>query len=95
MRDGVFLSNKEFNSIVELVSFTKYMTFFSPNGSNEISHFKDIPIELLDVFRMKFGSKYRIRYRGGRVGKHDGRTKTQCYQDCTKVNADRFAAYTL
>lgn len=101
MKQGVLLTDKEYNILIELVSFDRYLTRNQPKrgGSSvgsyypEVSTYKSIPIELLDIFKEKFGSKYRIRYRGERVGKNDGRTLTQCYQDCTKANARSFAAY--
>lgn len=95
MKQGVLLTDKEYNILIELVSFDRYLTRKQPNGCYhpEVSTYKNIPIELLDIFRNKFGSAFRIRYRGERVGKNDGRTRTQCYQDCTKANARSFAAY--
>ena len=104
MKQGVLLTNREYNILIELVSFDRYLTRNQPKrggrgGSSvgsyypEVSTYKNIPIQLLDIFKEKFGSSFRIRYRGERVGKNDGRTLTQCYQDCTKANAKSFAAY--
>jgi len=94
-RHAVLLTNTEYKILIHLVSFDSYFTSYQPNSFGEYSIYKNIPIELLDIFREKFGSSFRIRYRGERVGKNDGRTRTQCYQDCTKANARSFAAYTL
>ena len=100
MVEGVLLSNKEFNTLIGLVQFNAYRTEVQPKRNKnswyaECSAYKNIPIELLDVFKMKFGTKFRIRYRGERTAfrVEDGRTRTQCHQDCIKSRADRFSAY--
>jgi predicted RNase H-like nuclease (RuvC/YqgF family) len=56
-----------------------------------------VPIQLLSEFRRQFGSAFRIRYRGNRIKFKglDGRTSTQCYQDCIKKRADFFSAYAI
>jgi len=59
----------------------------------EYSTYKNIHISLLEDFKSKFGSQFRIRYRGPRVGMGDGRSKIRCQQDCIKQNAFTFSAY--
>jgi hypothetical protein len=63
------------------------------------SEFHGIPVKNLEDTKLLLanlypGQKYRIRYRGPRVGL-DNRTKTQQYQDCVKAHATTFAVYFL
>jgi predicted RNase H-like nuclease (RuvC/YqgF family) len=73
----------------------KFHYYATPNG--ERSSYKGVPIQLLSEFRRQFGSAFRIRYRGNRIKFKglDGRTSTQCYQDCIKKRADFFSAYAI
>jgi predicted RNase H-like nuclease (RuvC/YqgF family) len=73
----------------------KFHYYATSNG--ECSSYKGVPIQLLSEFRKQFGSKYRIRYRGNRIKFKglDGRTSTQCYQDCIKKRAEFFSAYAI
>jgi chromosome segregation ATPase len=73
----------------------KFHYYATSNG--ECSSYKGVPIQLLSEFRKQFGSKYRIRYRGNRIKfkRLDGRTSTQCYQDCIKKRAEFFSAYAI
>jgi hypothetical protein len=75
----------------EKTDFNQYLT---PIG--ECSEYKGVPIQQLSEFRSVFGSgTFRIRYRGKRIQFRylDGRTRTQCYQDCIKNRATTFSAY--
>lgn len=73
----------------------KFHYYATSNG--ECSSYKGVPIQLLSEFRKQFGSAFRIRYRGNRIKFKglDGRTSTQCYQDCIKKRADFFSAYAI
>ena len=73
----------------------KFHYYATPNG--ERSSYKGVPIQLLSEFRKQFGSAFRIRYRGNRIKFKglDGRTSTQCYQDCIKKRAEFFSAYAI
>ena len=73
----------------------KFHYYATSNG--ECSSYKGVPIQLLSEFRRQFGSAFRIRYRGNRIKFKglDGRTSTQCYQDCIKKRADFFSAYAI
>jgi len=73
----------------------KFHYYATSNG--ECSSYKGVPIQLLSEFRRQFGSAFRIRYRGNRIKfkRLDGRTSTQCYQDCIKKRADFFSAYAI
>ena len=75
-----------------MIKFDYYAT-----SNGECSSYKGVPIQLLSAFRKQFGSKYRIRYRGKRIQFKglDGRTSTQCYQDCIKKRAEFFSAYAI
>jgi hypothetical protein len=62
------------------------------------SSYDNIPIQELSRFRSEAaleGRSYRIRYRGPRMATRvqDGRTRTQCHQDCIKKHAVTFSAY--
>ena len=73
----------------------KFHYYATSNG--EASSYKGVPIQLLSAFRKQFGSAFRIRYRGNRIKFKglDGRTSTQCYQDCIKNRAEFFSAYAI
>jgi predicted RNase H-like nuclease (RuvC/YqgF family) len=73
----------------------KFHYYATSNG--ECSSYKGVPIQLLSEFRRQFGSAFRIRYRGNRIKFKglDGRTSTQCYQDCIKKRAEFFSAYAI
>lgn len=62
-------------------SFKKYVT----SDDGEISLFKNIPIGLLGDFRKKYGTSFRIRFRGPRYDKMKLTT--------LKENAVAFSAY--
>lgn len=53
--------------------------------------FSNIPIIWLDQFRSKYPGKYRIRYRGPRVGDNRGSNTRQ--SSCLKSRAVAFSAY--
>ena len=67
--------------------------YLSP--SHEASIFKGIPIEYLDeakaILKQK-GIKYRVKYRGPRVGM-DSRFKDQQQASCLRKFATSFAVY--
>ena len=76
----------------EKADFNQYLT----GSIGECSEYKGVPIQQLSEFRSVFGSgTFRIRYRGKRIQFKDldGRTRTQCYQDCRKNRATTFSAY--
>jgi hypothetical protein len=71
---------------------------FKGSQQPRTSYFHGIPIEHLEVAKIVLANvfpnkKFRIRYRGKRVGYPDGRTRTQQYQDCLKAYATSFSVY--
>ena len=69
-------------------------SYLSPH--DEVSKFKNIPIELLEYVRSYYrarGEVRRIRYRGSRTSALDKRSYHRRMQDCAKQFADRFSVY--
>ena len=78
------------------MSVAQFKPYLTTNCSyDECSTYKNVPIQLLTAFRETFGSTMRIRYRGNRIEfkRLDGRTNSQCYQDCIKARGTTFSAY--
>lgn len=78
---------------MKAVDFNRYKT--TACTYREVSVYKSVPIQLLSEFRRIFGAQYRVRYRGKRIEfrRLDGRTMSQCRQDCLKARAEYFSAY--
>jgi hypothetical protein len=94
------MNNEQSNSFIKLLFTQLYLN----DNKNERATFKNIPISLLDEFKLVFGSKYRIRYRGPRKNADFSVSKqgVKYYRDndnkqstCLKQDAVKFSAYRI
>lgn len=84
-----------------MIILSDYQSKGTPNRGYKFPRFSlyhGIPISKLEETKTVLANlypagKFRIRYRGKRVGMNDGRTRTQQRQDCLKQYATSFAVY--
>lgn len=91
-----YTDEKEVKMSPEMTRFVESILIECKTKNNEMSLYKNIPVEYLPQIREYFNEKnikIQVRYRGSRTNPLDRRYRTQRMQDCVKQFADRFSVY--